>query len=249
MNFEQKFENVVKKTNQYFEKNGYKKAVIGVSGGIDSALTLLVTKNALGSENVTALLMPNTKISSKEGVKHAAEWCEKLNVKFVEYAIDDFVKTFQKVDWDLSDYAEMNINARSRMILLYSYANSNNALVVGTGNKTELMIGYFTKYGDGGVDLLPIGDLYKTEVKEIAKLKKVPVEIIEKEPTAELYHGQLDEDEIGGKYEEIDKILQAYEKNVKAEEIKKKFNPEFVEKILKMVESNRHKTKMPFVVK
>ncbi|MEM4292452.1 MAG: NAD(+) synthase, partial [Archaeoglobaceae archaeon] len=127
---------------------------------------------------------------------------------------------------------------RIRMTINYFFANKLQRLVVGTGNKSEIMVGYFTKYGDGAVDFNPIGDLYKTEVFEVAKFLGVPENIIKKKPTAGLYVGQTDEDEIGMSYAELDEILKAIEKGIKMENEKFK-------RVLSLIRASEHKRKLP----
>ena len=152
--------------------------------------------------------------------------------------INDFKKNFDKLEWKQNKIAKMNTASRIRAVILYNYANAHNALVIGTSNKTELKLGYFTKYGDGACDIEVIGDLFKTEVIELSKFLKIPEKIINKVPTAELYHGQTDEAELGASYEEIDKIL----KNNKSDSNLSK-------KIKKRIKDNEHKGKIPYVVK
>ncbi|MEM2715772.1 MAG: NAD(+) synthase, partial [Candidatus Thermoplasmatota archaeon] len=144
-----------------------------------------------------------------------------------------------------------NIKARLRMIFLYQFANSKNALVCGTSNKTELMIGYFTKYGDGASDILPIGDLYKTQVYQLARYVGIPEEILKKPPTAGLWKGQTDEKELGISYEKLDKILYGLERQKSFEEISKiaEVSIEEVKRIYGMVKKTEHKRKFPVIPK
>ncbi|MEW5760546.1 MAG: NAD(+) synthase, partial [Candidatus Thermoplasmatota archaeon] len=144
-----------------------------------------------------------------------------------------------------------NLKARIRMLLLYAYANSKNLIVVGTGNKTELLCGYFTKFGDGGADILPIGDLYKTQVREMARFLEIPEKIINKVPSAGLWKGQTDEDELGIKYEKLDKILYGIELGLDKNEISNKVELPIkeVERIMNMVELTKHKRKFPLIPK
>ncbi len=214
--------NLVKGIRQYFRKTGIKKAVIGLSGGIDSALSLKLTADAIGNKNVTALIMPEKGLKDKDAV----EFCKKLKVSYKIIWIDSILKNFKRIKQN--KLSLINLKPRIRMVILYNYANTNNALVIGTSNKTELKLGYFTKYGDGACDLEVIGDLYKTEVKTLARYLKLPESIIIKIPSAGLFKGQIDEEEIGETYENIDKMLQG----------KKKIS----EKIKKLIDKNKHKT-------
>jgi NAD+ synthase len=223
------YDNLIKGIRQYFRKAGIGKAVIGLSGGIDSALSLRLTADAIGNRNVTALIMPEKGLKDKDAV----EFCKKLKVNYKIIWIDSILKNFKRIKQN--KVSLINLKPRIRMLLLYNYANANNALVIGTSNKTELKLGYFTKHGDGACDLEVIGDLYKTEVRELARYLKLPESIIIKIPSAGLFKGQTDEKEIGAKYEDIDKMLQG----------KKKLN----QRIKKLIDKNKHKTERIPVIK
>lgn len=219
---------------KYFEDAGFEKAVLGLSGGVDSALTAKLAVMALGKENVTALLMPHRGTSSDHSLKDAIAFAEELGIHYRVISIHDYVERYQKLPWDETEEATMNIQARVRMTILYHYANSHKALVLGTGNKTEETLGYFTKYGDGGVDVLPIGNLYKTEVWKLATELGLPEAIVKKTPSAELKEGHTDEGEIGMSYAEIDDILKRFEAG-------RKPKTEAEQKIYSRIEANQHK--------
>ncbi|MEK6949008.1 MAG: NAD(+) synthase, partial [Nanoarchaeota archaeon] len=149
-----------------------------------------------------------------------------------------------------SKIAKMNSASRIRGVLLYNYANTHNALVIGTSNKTEILLGYFTKYGDGAVDIEVIGELFKIDERELARFLKIPENIIKKVPTAELYHGQTDEEEIGVSYDELDKILRLYVEKKSVEEIVSMgFDRKTVDKVFGRIKSNEHKRSMPPTIK
>jgi len=238
---DKRIKQIVSGLTDFFKEAGFKKAVVGLSGGIDSALVAKLAEMALGKDNVMALLMPNKGTSSDHSLQDAIAFAEELGIKYRVISIHDYVDRYQKLPWEENVVTAMNIQARIRMTILYHYANSHNALVLGTGNKTEETLGYFTKYGDGGVDVLPIGGLYKTEVWKIAKELKLPKAIIEKTPSAELKPGQSDEGEIGMSYAEIDKILQKFEDGGEPES-----DTEY--KIYTRISTNRHKSQMPPVI-
>lgn len=225
----------------FFHKAGFQKAVLGLSGGVDSALTAKLGVMALGKENVTAILMPNEGVSSDHSVTDAKAWAEELGIEHHILPIQSFLKNYVDLPWAADELATMNVQARVRMTILYHYANSHNALVLGTGNKTEEMLGYFTKYGDGGVDVLPIGSLYKTDVWEMAKELNLPKAIIGKTPSAELREGQNDEEEIGMAYPEIDQILKKLESGTKADS-------EAEKKLEALMKFNHHKGMLPPVI-
>ncbi len=229
--------------HKYFKHSKLDRAVIGVSGGVDSALCLKLTVDALGPENVTALLMPEKSVSSEENLTHAKMLCKYLDVDSQMIQINKFLTDFMTLPWKPSNLAQMNTKARIRMTVLYNYANSKNALVIGTSNKTELRLGYGTKHGDLAADLEVIGDLYKEQVYELAEHVGLPDEFIKKAPSAELYSGQTDELELGISYREIDNILKKADEGLSRDElISKGMNPNSVHKVFRLMELNAHKT-------
>lgn len=250
MNPTEAYRFLVRETRNFFRKSGFSKSVLGMSGGLDSTMTAHILVDALGEKNVTALMMPEKGLSSRENFEDAVSTAKKLGIKYHVQPINSMVKPFRKLSWKQGKKAGINVKPRARMMILYNFANSNNALVAGTGNKSELLLGYFTKYGDGGADILPIGGVYKTDLRKIAEWKKIPRAIIEKIPTAELFKGQTDEGEMGISYAEADEILKKlHDRKISARKLKKEFGSRAVELIVKRVEKNRHKAGMPFIIK
>jgi NAD+ synthase len=236
--------NLVNGLKDFFKKNNKTKAVIGLSGGIDSAVCLAISVKALGNENVTAIFMPDIKITSNESKINVIKLSKQFNVNLIEISINNIEDSF-KLNWKRNEIAKMNLKARIRMLILYDYANSNDALVIGTSNKSEIYLGYGTKYGDSASDIMLIGDLYKTEVYELAKNIDIPKEIIERKPSAELKKNQTDEEEMGIKYEIADKIIETLLNN----EIKKDFNKEDVDLVYNKIKNNEHKRVQTHVIK
>lgn len=212
---------------------GKKGVVFGLSGGIDSAVVAALSKMALG-EDVLGLILPCK--NEPQDVKLAAKTAKKLDIKTKLIDLDNVFDNLLKICREGSKMAKANLKPRLRMTILYYFANSLDYLVAGTGNKSELTIGYFTKYGDGGVDILPLGGLLKSEVRRLAKDTGVPDEIIKRVPSAGLWHGQTDEGEIGMTYEELDKIIVAIEKN----EVKG-IDEKNLAKVKKMIKDSEHK--------
>ncbi|MDE0741019.1 MAG: NAD+ synthase [Candidatus Poseidoniia archaeon] len=228
---------------------GAKGVVLGLSGGIDSAVTLSLAVSALGSENVFGLIMPFNK---SESIALALDHAKKLGVKTIEYNISEIVSSFKEVSNTYSTKAaEGNLHSRIRMSLLYGKAFSSNYLVIGTSNKSELLIGYYTKWGDGASDFLPIGDLYKSQVYELSKDLEVPLKIINRPPTAELWEGQTDESELGIDYLTLDQILLGLERQIPKKDLslKRSIGLDLIIKIDNLIKSSIHKRVFPPVCK
>lgn len=240
---------IIASIHKYFKEAQIENAVIGVSGGIDSALSLKLTVDALGPENVTGIMMPEKGISGEENLNHAKALCQFLKVENFVVPINKYLMDFLALPWKPNDLAQINTKARIRMTILYSFANTRNAMVIGTSNKTELALGYGTKYGDLAADIEVIGDLFKEDVYLLAEHVGLPDEFLSKVPSAELYSGQSDEEELGMTYKEIDMVLKKMEEGLTKDElINKGLNPNTVHKIFRLHEMNQHKLKPPFLI-
>jgi len=224
--------NKVKKAN----KNG---VLIGLSGGIDSSVVAVLSKKALNN-NMLGLIMPCE--TNREDILDAKNLARKFKIKYKVINLTPVFKKFKSILPKGNRLSYGNLKARLRMAILYYFANNLNYIVAGTGNRTELALGYFTKYGDGGVDILPIGNLTKSDVRELAKKLNIPEKIIKKPPSAGLWQGQTDEDEIGLTYQELDKIID--NKNLLKKHSKKTKN-----RIKALMKNARHKLSMPEICK
>jgi NAD+ synthase len=190
------------------ETAGANGVVVGMSGGIDSSVVAALCAKAIGPEKVLGLCLPD-EVTSPSDVKHAEDLAKRLGIKFKVIEITPVIEALRKCLPGVDPGARVplaNLKARTRMIVLYYYANLCGYLVAGTGNRSELRTGYFTKWGDGAADFLPLGSLYKTQVKELARHLGIPRPILDKTPTAGLWPGQTDEGELGISYEKLDKI-------------------------------------------
>jgi NAD+ synthase len=219
------------------DQAGAKGAVVGLSGGIDSSLVGVLTKKALG-ENVLGVIMPCH--SDPKDPEYARELAQKFNISVQEVDLSGIYDSMMGQLPEGNQLAKANLKPRLRMATLYYFANLHGYLVVGTDNKSESFTGYFTKYGDGGVDILPISHLLKTEVRQMARELGVPEGIINKPPSAGLWDGQTDESEMGITYEELDKTIKAIESG-SLEGV----DPTLVEKARKMNQSTEHKRMLP----
>ena len=205
-------EKIIEFIRETFKQKEFSKAVIGISGGLDSAVVAALLVEALGKENVYGYMLP---YHLQYDASDAGEVARHLDINFDVINIGDIVDQTKKYLQLEDKYITRigNIKARIRMIILYDLSTKHEALVVGTGNKTELLLGYFTLYGDGACALEPIGHLYKTEVKQLAKYLEIPKQIIDKAPSADLWEGQTDEKELGISYKEIDEWLYLAERH------------------------------------
>jgi NAD+ synthase len=185
---------------------GFSRAVMGVSGGVDSSLIAYLTAEALGAENVLAIRMPY-KTSSQDSLDHAGRVIDALGLLQDTVEITPVVDPLLERFPDMTPLRQGNVMARQRMIILYDQSVAFNALVIGTGNKTEMLLGYSTLHGDGAAAMHPVGDLYKCQVRQLARAVGVPEEIINKAPSADLWPGQTDEGELGYTYDEADQLL------------------------------------------
>ncbi len=227
---------------------GFSKQVIGVSGGVDSAVSAALAVDAMGKENIYPVLLPYGKNSS-EAVEDAKLVIKALKIPKENVSIIDIQEAVDVIVKEESELRTGNIMARVRMIYLFDLAKKLSALVCGTENRTEHYLGYFTRFGDGASDVEPILGLYKTQVWDMAKHLKLPSKIIKKTPTAGLWHGQTDEGELGFSYKDADTVLYYYvDKNLSLEEIiKKGIDEKIVIKVLERVKQNEFKHTLPHI--
>ncbi|MBC7219169.1 MAG: NAD+ synthase [Hadesarchaea archaeon] len=223
--------------------------VIGLSGGIDSSVTAALCVRALGPKKVMGISLPEIGVSDPSDVADARQVADNLGVDFRVIDIAPVVKAMRE-QLGFKPEAKLpnaNILPRVRMVALYYYANLLNRLVAGCSNRSELRIGYFTKYGDGASDFAPLGSLYKTQVRELASHLGIPRQIIEKTPTAGLWRGQTDEGELGISYKDLDMILVGLDLGFKPAAIARAvgLSPGEVRSILERERRNLHKLKPP----
>jgi len=251
-NLKEEIPHLVNWTKKYFLNSGMTKAIIGISGGIDSAVTADICAKALGKENVIGIILPCDSIY--QDAIDARTVCHHLDIPHSLMDLENVYRLWWNefrsniaapgieagVLPDINKLIPANAKARLRMLTLYGVAGQANGLVVGTTNKTEAVLGYATKYGDGGVDIEPIMDFYKTEVFEMAKILQIPEVVINKAPSAGLWMGQTDESELGASYELIDGILKHRKNRILSPTEDENYTTE-MDRIEQLIATNKHK--------
>lgn len=231
-------------------RTGIKHAVVALSGGLDSALSCYLAAEALGPENVLAVVMPY-RSSSPDSIKDAQKVIDATGIQSLTFEITPMVEPLFDRFPDMNRVRKGNVMARARMIVLFDQSASFNGLVVGTSNKTEILLGYTTLYGDSACALNPLGDLYKTQLRQFACDLGLPESIITKAPSADLWQGQTDEGELGFTYAEVDKLLYLLvDERYKPEEcVQAGFDESFVRKVVERVRRNQFKRVLPPIAK
>jgi NAD+ synthase len=229
---------------------GFSRAVVGLSGGLDSSVSCYLAAEALGAQNVLAVRMPY-RTSSPESLEHAQMVIDTLGVHSITVSITDMVEPLFERFPDASQVRRGNAMARARMIVLYDQSEATRGLVVGTGNKTEILLGYTTLYGDSANALNPLGDLYKTQVRQLARALEVPEVILAKPPSADLWLNQTDEGELGFTYEQVDQLLYLLVdlRYTPDDCVQAGFDQGFVKKVVERVRRNHFKRVLPPIAK
>lgn len=229
---------------------GFENAVIGLSGGIDSALSTYLAVRALGKEHVHCVMMPY-KTSSTDSLSDARAVVDDLGVSSEVVEISPMADAYFSANEEMDKLQKGNVFARLRMIVLYDRSHSRKALVIGTSNKTESLLGYSTLFGDSASALNPIGDLYKTQVRQLSKFLGVPDSILSKPPSADLWSGQTDEQEMGLTYDEVDRLLYyMVDCRETAEELLARgFAKELIAKVGSMIRRSQFKRMPPLIAK
>ena len=229
---------------------GFGRAVVGLSGGVDSALSCALAAEALGPQNVLAVRLPY-KTSSPDSLEDAQLVADRLGVKVETFEITSMVEPLIQRDPQMSKLRQGNLMARARMIVLYDSSEAFKGLVVGTSNKTEILLGYTTVWGDMAAAINPIGDLYKTQLWQLARAMELPRQVVDKVPSADLWPGQTDEADLGMAYEEVDKLLFLLvdERYTPQECVEAGFQEAFVQNVVGRVRRSQFKRIMPPIAK
>ena len=231
-------------------KTGFSRVVVGLSGGVDSALSAYLGVEALGAENVLALLMPY-RTSSPESREHAELVAKQLRIQSDVIEITPMVDAYFERFPESDQVRRGNKMARERMTILFDHSAKLKALVLGTSNKTELLLGYGTQYGDMASAINPLGDLYKTQVRHLARHMGIPEIIVRKAPSGDLWVGQTDEAELGFTYEEVDRVLYLMvDRRCEIPElIAAGFDERFVRTVLARIQASQYKRRPPLIAK
>jgi NAD+ synthase len=229
---------------------GFSRAVVNLSGGLDSAVSIVLAAEALGPRNVLAVRLPY-KTSGPDSLEHAQMLIDQLGTPSVTIPITEMVDSLIAHEPEMSQIRKGNIMARARMIVAYDQSEAFKGLVVGTSNKTEILLGYTTLFGDSACAINPIGDLYKTQVRQLARALGIPPVIIEKAPTADLWQGQTDEGELGFTYAEVDKVLYLLvdQRYSPQECVEAGFDDKFVRNVVERIRRNQYKRITPPIAK
>ncbi len=232
------------------DRTGFDRVVLGLSGGLDSALTAYLAVRAFGAEKVIALAMPY-RSSNPDSLAHAELVAGELGVELrtidISEQVDAYFARFPEAD----EGRRGNKMARERMTILYDVSAAERAMVLGTSNKTEILLGYSTLYGDSASAVNPIGDLYKTQVRQLARYLGVPQVVIDKPPSADLWQGQTDEDELGFTYERVDALLaHMVDRRYRTVHLRELgFDDLFIERVRSLMRKNQYKRKLPVIIK
>ncbi|MBE3574079.1 MAG: NAD+ synthase [Firmicutes bacterium] len=232
------------------QKVGFQRAVLGLSGGVDSSVVAYLAARALGPGNVLGVLMPY-RTSSPQSVADAGEVVRRTGIRHRTVDISPQIDAYFAGEPDASNLRRGNKMARERMSVLYDLSMAEKALVLGTSNKTELLLGYGTQFGDLASALNPLGDLYKTQVWQLAKALGVPPQIIEKPPSADLWPDQSDEGELGFSYRDVDQVLfLLVDCRLTPEQVQEwGFAPEFIARVQHLVRISQYKRRLPLIAK
>ncbi|QOY55575.1 NAD+ synthase [Candidatus Sulfurimonas marisnigri] len=230
-------------------KTGLNRVVLGLSGGLDSAVVAVLAQRVF-KDDLLCVKMPS-QYSSKSSLHDADELCRDFGINVITASIEPMLKAYEELNPDMDNLRKGNISSRLRMTTIFDISAKENALVLGTSNKSELMLGYGTLYGDLSSAINPIGDLYKSEVFELAEYLGVTKSIIKKPPSADLWDGQSDEDDLGYTYAQLDEVMKLYveDRLSKEEIVNQGFNEDMFDMIIKKIFRNHFKRKMPIIAK
>ncbi len=240
---------IIKFIRNYLQKSGISRLIIGLSGGLDSAVSAALAAKAVGKQNVRCVMLPYRE-SNPVNLADAKELAKQIGVAYevidVTSTVDSYLDQYAR---DANNLRRGNLMARIRMCVLYDLSAAYQALVMGTSNRSELLTGYFTQHGDSACAFEPIGHLYKTEVRALAQMMNIPPAFIQKHPSADLWHGQTDEEEMGITYAELDEILWLLtEHTPPLAPVDDSICLDKIDKVKKLMEQTTYKRRMPALI-
>ncbi len=249
MNYQKIKEQMISFLKEETSSIGVKGVTVGLSGGLDSAIVAVLCKEAFG-ENLHTVMMPS-QYSSSESIEHAKELCEKFDISYEVVSIAPMVEGYFKDKEDATALRIGNFSARMRMAALYDVSARDNTIVVGTSNKSEILLGYGTLYGDTACAINPIGQMYKSDEFEFARFLGVPESIIDKKPSADLWEGQSDEEELGYSYKTMDDVLKQLVDEGKSKEdlVLNGVDEKLIHMLEYRIMANAFKGKLPTIAK
>jgi len=241
---------IVNFIREHFTRSRVSKAVIGLSGGLDSSVTARLLVEAVGTDRVVGVVMPDTRVTPSIDVEDAVDLSRSLGIEYLVIPIDTIIDSYSIIPgFDVNEKLPVgNLRARVRMSILYYLANKLDGMVIGTGDRSEILLGYFTKYGDGGVDILPLACLYKTQVRELGRYLGIPARILSKPSSPRLWRDHLAEEELGLRYEVIDLVFYSLiDKGLTIDEAVDATGipREVFLKVIELHRRNRHKRRLP----
>jgi len=241
---------IVNFIKEHFTRSRVSKAVIGLSGGLDSSVTARLLVDAVGADKVVGVVMPDTRVTPSIDVEDAVDLSQSLGIEYLVIPIDTIIDSYSIIPgFNIHEKLPVgNLRARIRMSILYYLANKLNGMVIGTGDRSEILLGYFTKYGDGGVDILPLACLYKTQVRELGRYLGIPARILSKPSSPRLWRDHLAEEELGLRYEVIDLVFYSLiDKGLTIDEAVDATGipREVFVKVIELHRRNRHKRRLP----
>jgi len=248
INYKKVKQNLIDFLKNEVSKAGFKNVTLGLSGGLDSSIVAILCKEVF-EDNLNCILLP-TQFSSKASIDDAVKLCEKFNIKYeivkLEPILNIYLKNMQNNKLRIG-----NFSARLRMAILYDISARDKSLVIGTSNKSEILLGYGTIFGDMAYAINPLGDIYKSDLFEFAKFLGIPQNIIDKKPSADLWEGQSDESDLGYSYTKIDSLLKVMidENKTKEELLSLGFEDRFIDEISKRIKINKFKRELPTIAK
>lgn len=243
------YSSLIQQLHDQAKKRRATKAIIGLSGGLDSAVAFVIAVRAFGPQNVLAMILPEMGVTPARDIDYAKILSSHFNVRAYYQPINNFLVDFNFITWEKTGQADINLKARMRSLLIRHCAESESRLIIGSANRSDFLLGFGCKEGEFMGDIHVLGDIYKTDVMELAKYMGLPDELIDKAPSRCIFHKKTDEDEIGAPWSKIDEILRQLENNIDPETmIEKGMDSLIVHKIVRLIQENEGRKDSPVIL-